>query len=157
MNSDIKNYERLLPDNCSINIVESLVKLSMKLHSNTNWKQNFTEHVNSLPPKYCRTRWDSVYELIRHFLKNVESFKTFLEVTKTIEKEGFLYLVEKDIITTTLLLRKKKKRTHLLCKKQKDETYTEEIDMKLKVNQHYTLPSDLDYLLNINVTTVNSG
>ena len=29
--------------------------------------------------------------------------------------------------------------------------------MKLKVNQHYTLPSDLDYLLNINVTTVDSG
>ena len=56
VNSDIKNYERLLPDNCSINIVESLVKLSMKLHSNTNWKQNFTEHVDSLPPKYCRTR-----------------------------------------------------------------------------------------------------
>ena len=114
MNSDIKNYERLLPDNCSINIVESLVKL----HRNTNRKQNLTEHMDSLPPKYCRTRWDSVYELIRHFLKNVESFKTFLEVTKTIEKEGFLYLVEKDIITTTLLLRKKKKE-HIYCARNK--------------------------------------
>ena len=28
--------------------------------------------------------------------------------------------------------------------------------MKLKINQHYILPSFLDYLLSINVTTVNS-
>ena len=75
LNNDIKSYERLLPVDCSINIVESLIKLSMKLHSNTNWKQNFTEHVVSLPPKYCRTSWDSVYEFIKHFLKNIEGFK----------------------------------------------------------------------------------
>ena len=52
--------------------------------------------------------------------------------------------------------KKKKKETHLLCKKQqKDEAYIRELDMHLKVKQHYILLSFLNCLLGINVTAVN--
>ena len=55
----LNNYsygnDTLFPNDGSVNIVEKLIKLFMKLHSNTNWKRNFTEHVDTLPPKYCQT------------------------------------------------------------------------------------------------------
>lgn len=49
----------------------------MKLHSNTNWKQNSTDYVDALLPKYCKTRSDSVCELIKHFLNNIVGFGKF--------------------------------------------------------------------------------
>ncbi|CCK69621.1 uncharacterized protein KNAG_0C05200 [Huiozyma naganishii CBS 8797] len=90
------------PHFCSVHIVRSLIKLSIKLKNSFNLEDDFTDYMETIPPLYCETRWDSIFYLLEHFLENVEGYEKF-KVSMSRDHKFLFDFCETDVLTTKIL------------------------------------------------------
>ncbi|CCK71100.1 Rsf1p KNAG_0G00430 [Huiozyma naganishii CBS 8797] len=92
------------PQSCSPNVVQRPINLSTRLRNCSSLQRNFRFYVTSLPPLYCNTRWNSIFYLLEHLLKNLDEYKDFYRNLDIVD-ESFSSFSESDLSTAKTLFK----------------------------------------------------
>ncbi len=71
-----------------------MLSSKLRTHKSTKLKSTFLKFVKTLPPAYCRTRWNVQFYMLQHFLLNFDGYMNFSKKLSGVT-EGYKYSCKK--------------------------------------------------------------